>query len=93
MHAFLVQSAEHLPIPVPELGDQIRLRRITLGMNIRRAASLTGIKRSNWLAIEAGLIPTNERLLRALASTLEIRYDLLASVIAPLEAHFADVEA
>lgn len=93
MHAFLVQSAERLPIPVPELGDQIRLRRITLGMNIRRAASLTGIKRSNWLAIEAGLIPTNERLLRALASTLEIRYDLLASVIAPLEAHFADVEA
>jgi hypothetical protein len=55
---------------------------------------MTGIDRSHWNALEAGWVPSgNERLLRALAGTLQINYDELVSAIAPLEAHFTETAA
>jgi hypothetical protein len=91
MHAFLAQSDDHLPIHVPAFGAWIRHRRLELGLNCARAAALTGIERTDWNALEAGWVPqNNERLLRSLAGTLEVNYNLLADSIAPLEAHFAN---
>jgi len=93
MHAFLSQPSSHLPLQVAAFGNQIRVRRLELGMNIRRAALMTGITRDNWQALEEGWVPTkDERLLRSLAGTLQINYDALANVIAPLETHFAETE-
>lgn len=89
MHAFLDQSADYFPLPVQAFGDQIRLRRLQLGLNTRRAASITGIERSDWHALEAGWVPRNERVLRALAGTLQVKLEALAGAVAPLEAHFA----
>lgn len=52
---------------------------------------MTGIERADWHALEAGWVPSrNERLLRSLAGTLQINYDVLVNAIAQLEAHFAD---
>jgi hypothetical protein len=53
---------------------------------------MTGIERSDWRALEAGWVPRNERLLRALAGTLQVKFEVLAGSIAPLETHFADAE-
>ena len=94
MHAFLTHSHSHLPIPVPAIGAWIRRRRIELGLNTGRAAAMTGIDRSDWRALEAGWVPTNnERLVRSLAGTLQVKYDVLADAIAPFEARFADTAA
>ena len=94
MHAFLTQPGGHLPIPVPAFGDSIRRRRLELGLNCARAAAMTGIDRAHWNALEAGWVPSgNERLLRSLAGTLQINYDVLVSAIAPLEAHFTETAA
>jgi hypothetical protein len=94
MHAFLAQPSGHLPILVPAFGAWIRNRRLELGLNCTRAATMTGIERSDWNALEAGWVPCeDERLLRSLAGTLQIRYDVLANAIAPMEAHFAGTAA
>lgn len=94
MHAFLTQPGGHLPIQVPAFGDSIRRRRLELGLNCARAAAMTGIDRAQWNAFEAGWVPSgNERLLRALAGTLQLNYDVLVSAIAPLEAHFTETAA
>jgi len=91
MHIFLAQATEHLPIPVAVFGNQIRLRRLELGINIRRAASMTGMTRDDWQALEAGWVPTqNERLLRSLAGTLQVSFDSLTRVVEPLVHHFED---
>jgi hypothetical protein len=94
MHSFLVQHFDHLPIPVPAFGAWVLHRRQELGLSTKRAAALTGIETSDWLKLETGWVPTkNERLLRSLAGTLEVRYAELDSAISPLEAHFADTLA
>jgi hypothetical protein len=94
MHAFLTQSHEHLPTPVPAFGASIRRRRLEVGLNCARAAAMTGIDRAAWNALEEGWVPSkNERLLRSLAATLQINYDVLANAIAPLEEHFAETAA
>jgi ribosome-binding protein aMBF1 (putative translation factor) len=94
MHAFLTQSQEHLPMPVPAFGESIRRRRLEVGLNCARAAAMTGIDRAVWNALEAGWVPSkNERLLRSLAATLQINYDVLVNAIAPLEEHFAGTAA
>lgn len=94
MHAFLTQSHDHLPIPVPAFGAMIRRRRLELGLSCSRAAAMTGIQRADWTALEAGWVPVADKsLLRSLAGTLQINYDALVNAIAPLEAHFADTAA
>jgi hypothetical protein len=55
---------------------------------------MTGIDRAAWNALEAGWVPSkNERLLRSLAATLQINYDVLVNAIAPLEEHLAGTAA
>jgi hypothetical protein len=94
MHAFLAQPSDHLPIPVPAFGAWIRHRRLELGLNCTRAATMTGIDRSDWNALEAGWVPNkDERLLRSLAGTLQVDFSALVSAIAPLEGHFAETAA
>lgn len=94
MNAFLTQSIVFLPIPVPAFGAYIRQRRIELGLNRARAATMAGIDRSEWSAIEDGWVPTrDERLLRSIAGTLQFRFDAMINAIAPLEAHFEDISA
>jgi len=94
MHAFLAQPGGHLPIAVPAFGTWIRHRRIELGLNCARAAAMTGIGRDDWNTLEAGWVPEkDERLLRSIAGTLQIDYNALVNVVAPLGAHFAGTAA
>lgn len=97
MHAYLTQSKvnlEFLPIPIPDSGTSIRQRRLVLSYNIKKASSLTGITRWEWELFEQGWVPKtdNEGFLRALAGTLDVKYDRLLYNISPLEAHFANTE-
>jgi DNA-binding XRE family transcriptional regulator len=95
MHAFLTTSnLTFLPIPLPNVGATIKRRRIELGLNCARAAASVGVNKEQWQLLEQGWVPTtkNENFLRALAATLEIRFDELGCVIAPLEAHFAETQ-
>lgn len=86
MHAFLALPGSHYPTPSPAFGSAIRHRRLKLGLNCARAAAMTGIQRADWTALEAGWIPIrNERLLRSLAGTLQINYNVLVNAIATLE--------
>jgi hypothetical protein len=94
MHAFLTTPNGNAPTHVPALGAWIQHRRLELRLSIGRSAAMTGIKRSDWLALEAGWFPTaNENLLRLLASTLQVRHDALAEAIAPLETPSAHTTA
>jgi len=53
----------------------IRRRREDLGLSIERAAQLTGIEPTQWLALEAGWVPNLEsRLLEVIAGTLEASF-------------------
>jgi transcriptional regulator with XRE-family HTH domain len=93
MHAFLARPSRYLPILIPAFGAWIRNRRLQLGINRARAAAETGIDRIKWSDLEQGWVPiTDDRLLRSIASTLQIQYEVMVNVIAPLEAHFADAE-
>ena len=95
MHAFLTNpDLTFLPIPLPNFGAAIKRRRIELGLSCARAAASVGINREQWQLLQQGWVPTTENgnFLRSLASTLEIRFDDLACVIAPLEAHFAKTQ-
>ncbi len=86
MHAY-ISGPKSLPIPVKVLGDWIRYRRISLGLSCARAAAASGI--DAWRDLEMGLVPTgDENLIRSIATTLELSYDDVASVIASLESHF-----
>ena len=57
------------------LANCIRHRREDLGLSIERAAQLTGIEPTQWLALEAGWMPNLESgLLEAIAGTLEVSF-------------------
>jgi DNA-binding XRE family transcriptional regulator len=95
MHAFLTTpNLTFLPIPLPNFGATIKRRRIELGLNCARAAASVGVNKEQWQLLEQGWGPTikNDNFLRSLASVLEIRFDDLACVIAPLETHFANTQ-
>ena len=96
MHAYLSHSKlNFLPIPIPHFGAAVKRRRIELGLNRACAAASLGITKEQWELIEEqGWVPTteNENFLRALAGTLEVKYDVLFFAISPLEAHLANTE-
>jgi hypothetical protein len=57
------------------LASCIRRRREELGLPVDRAAQLTGIEISQWQALEAGWVPSEESgLLDAIAGTLEASF-------------------
>ena len=50
----------------------VRRRREELGLSVERAAELSGMELSDWYALEAGWVPSQESgLLDAIAGTLE----------------------
>ncbi len=51
----------------------VRDRRRELGLTITRAAELTGIEISEWLALEAGWVPREPRTIRTISETLQVR--------------------
>jgi len=60
------------------LGRYIEGRRRELNMLIERAAELAGIEFSEWCALEAGWVPSDENTLGAVAETLEVTRSQIA---------------
>ncbi len=63
------------------LARYTRERRQQLGLTVPRAAELSGLEVSEWYALEDGWAPSSTAVTRAIAATLEVRwedYDLLA---------------
>ena len=54
------------------LAGYIERRRRELNMLIQRAAELTGIEFSEWCALEAGWVPTDDNTISAIAEVLEV---------------------
>ena len=51
-----------------------RARREQLGLTIDRAAELSGLEVSQWVALEDNWVPEKLAVIRAIASTLETRW-------------------
>ncbi len=94
MHACVSRpELNFYPVPVPTFGSWVRRRRFELGLRLTRAASLMGIDKSAWESLEQGWIPAADtNFWRSLASTLQVRFDDLDAVIAPMAAHFEAVQ-
>jgi hypothetical protein len=56
------------------LASFVARRRRELGLTVERAAELTGIKVSQWCDLEAGWVPTDRSVLRAVADTIEANH-------------------
>lgn len=54
------------------LARFIQQRRAEMGMTVAEAAALSGLAASEWAALEAGWIPQNRNVQRAIAGTLEV---------------------
>ncbi len=64
----------------------VRDRRRTIGLTVARAAELTGVTTSEWIALEAGYVPEEYKMVRTIAETLEVRTGdlLMASIMSRL---------
>jgi hypothetical protein len=78
------------PTYVPEIrreswgrlfGFGIRKTRQSAGLSIEDAAHLSGMESSEWMAIEDGCVPQDINRLRAMAETMEISFDRIASLV------------
>ena len=47
-------------------------RRQELGLSVARAAELAGLELSEWYALEAGWIPEDQKVIKAIAATLSV---------------------
>jgi hypothetical protein len=81
-------SAPFPPSYVPELCRQsmgrlfgfcIQEARKNAGLSIGDAARLSGMELSEWMAIENGSVPQEINQLRAMAETMEVSFDRIAS--------------
>jgi predicted transcriptional regulator len=64
----------------------VRDRRRALCLTVARAAELTGITTSEWIALEAGHVPAEYKTIRTISETLEVRTSdlLMASIMSRL---------
>ncbi len=64
----------------------VRDRRRNLNLTVEQAAELTGIASSEWIAIEAGYVPQEYKMVRTISETLEVRTSdlLMASIMSTL---------
>ena len=51
----------------------VRNRRRQLGLTVKRAAELTGIAVSEWYGLEAGWVPPENKAIRTISETLQVR--------------------
>jgi predicted transcriptional regulator len=54
------------------LARCVSTRRAQLGLTVEEAAELSGMEVSEWMALEAGWVPTDDRVRRVIAGTLEV---------------------
>jgi hypothetical protein len=62
-------------------GFGIQGARQSAGLSIEEAAHLSGMESSEWMAIEDGCVPQDINRLRAMAETMEISFDRIASMV------------
>ncbi len=64
----------------------VRDRRRLLRLTVAQAAELTGVTTSEWVALEAGYVPEEYRMVRTISETLEVRTGdlLMASIMSRL---------
>ena len=60
-------------------GFCIQETRLRAGLSIEEAARLSGMELSQWMAIEDGNVPQDINELRAMAETLHINFETIAS--------------
>ena len=67
-------------------GRIVRDRRRALRLTVAQAAELTGVTTSEWVALEAGYVPEEYKMVRTISETLEIRTGdlLMASIMSRL---------
>ena len=81
------------PLPpsyVPEIRRQsmgrlfgfcIQKTRESAGLSIEEAARLSGMELTSWMAIEGGSVPQDLNQLRAMAETMQVSFDKIASMV------------
>jgi transcriptional regulator with XRE-family HTH domain len=62
-------------------GFGIQESRLKAGLSIEEAARLSGMESSQWMAIEDGCVPQDINRLRAMAETMQINFDRVASLV------------
>jgi transcriptional regulator with XRE-family HTH domain len=66
---------------VSAIARYARIRREQLGLTIDRAAELSGMEVSQWVALEDSWVPEERAMLHSIATTLRVRwsdFDLVA---------------
>jgi Helix-turn-helix domain len=56
------------------LGGYVEHRRAELGLSMTEAAELAGMELSEWGALEAGWVPSDDGVLHAIADTLQVHW-------------------
>lgn len=54
------------------LARCVKDRRAELGLTVEKAAELSGMEVSEWAALDAGWVPTDDSVRRVIAETLEV---------------------
>jgi hypothetical protein len=62
-------------------GFCIQKTRENTDLSIEKAARLSGMKSSEWMAVEEGSVPQDIDQLRAMADAMEISFDKIATLV------------
>ncbi len=62
-------------------GSCIHESRKTAGLSLEKAARLSGMKTSEWMAVEEGCVPQDINQLRAMADAMEISFDQIGTLV------------
>ena len=62
-------------------GFCIRQTRESAGLSIEDAARLSGMALTEWMAIEDGTVPQDINRLRAMAETMQVSFEVIASMV------------
>jgi transcriptional regulator with XRE-family HTH domain len=62
-------------------GSCVQEARKTAGLSLEEASRLAGMEISEWMAIEDGCVPQDVNRLRAMAETMQISFEQIATVV------------